>query len=127
MSSTVISAVGISELSLILVIGGVFLIIILVAILIWSSGSLDIFLNDVDKKTYEQLTYDSIPKLREIANLYPNKLVGIQARKFLERWDIIIEPSLERLDRRKARKKLRIVYQSNICPILEAHKHMTNL
>jgi hypothetical protein len=124
MSSIALSAVGISELSLILIIGGVFLIIILIAILIWSSGSLDIFLNGVDKKTYEQLAYDSIPKLRKIANLYPSEKVGIQARKFLKVWDSEIEPSLERLDRDKKRKKLRTFYLSDICPILEVYKQM---
>ena len=125
MSSITLSAVGTDELFGILVIGGAILIAVIIAIWFWSSGSLGNILNGVDKKTYEQLAYDSIPKLREIASLYPSNNVGIQARKFLEEWDSEIEPSLERLDRDKKRKKLRRLYQSNIHLILEAYEQMT--
>jgi len=124
MLSTTISAVGLNELFPILIVGGVILVCILIAILFWSSGSFGAFLNGVDKKTYEQLTYDGLPELRRIAHLYPSKKIGIQAGKFLGEWDNEIEPSLERLDRDKKRKKLRMLYQSNIHPILEAYEQM---
>lgn len=127
MSGTTLSAVGINELGMILIVGGVFLVIVVIAILIWVSGSFDAFMNGVDKKTYEQSAYDSISELRKIARLYPSKKIGIQASKFLENWDNEIEPNLERLDLDKKRKKLRMLYQSNIHPILKAYKRMTKL
>lgn len=125
MLSTAISAIGLNELFPILVVGGVILICILIAILFWSSGTLDNILNGVDKKTYEKLVYDSIPKLRNIARRYPNEKVGTQAHKFLEEWDNVIEPGLERLDRDKKRKTLRTIYLSDIYPISEFYDQMT--
>jgi hypothetical protein len=127
MLGTAISAIGLNELFPILIVGGIILVCILVAILFWSSGSLGNILNGVDKKTYEQSAYDGISELRRIARLYPSKKIGIQASKFLENWDNEIEPSLERLDRDKKRKKLRMLYQSNIHPILKAYEQITNL
>jgi hypothetical protein len=124
MSGTILSTVGISDLGMVLIIGVLFLIIVLATILIGASGKFSTIMNGVDNKMYEQLTYDSIPKLREIANLYPSKKVGIQARKFLEKWDIVIEPSLKRLSRSRKRKTLRTIYLSDICPILEVYKQM---
>jgi len=127
MLGTAISAVGLNELFPILIVGGVILVCILVAILFWSSGSFGALLNNVDKKTYEQSAYNGISELRKIARLYPSKKIGIQAGKFLENWDNEIEPNLERLDRDKKRKKLRMLYQSNIHPILKAYKRITKL
>ena len=69
--------------------------------------------------------YDSIPKLRNIARRYPNEKVGTQAHKFLEEWDNVIEPGLERLDRDKKRKTLRTIYLSDIYPISEFYDQMT--
>lgn len=124
MFGTTISAVGISDLGMVLIAGTLFLVMVLVTIVIGLSGRFSALMNGIDKKTYEQLTYDSIPKLREIVSLYPNKSVGIQARKFLEKWDIVIEPSLKRLSRGKKRETLRTVFRSDIHPILEFYKQM---
>ncbi len=124
MFSTTISATGISDLGMVFIIGALFFAIILATILIGASGKFSTLMNGIDKKAYEKLTYDSIPKLREIVSLYPNRLVGIQARKFLRKWDILIEPSLKRLSRSKKRKTLRTVFRSDIYPILEFYKQM---
>ena len=124
MISTTISATGISDLGMVFIVGALFFAIILATILIVASGKFSALMNGIDKKTYEKLTYDSIPKLREIVSLYPNKRVGIQARKFLEKWDILIEPSLKRLSRSKKRKTLRTVFRSDINPILEVYKKL---
>lgn len=124
MFGTTISAAGISDLGMVLIVGMLFLVMVLVTIMIGLSGRFSAFMNGIDKKTYEKLTYDSIPKLREIVSLYPNRLVGIQARKFLETWDILIEPSLKRLSRSKKRKTLRTVFRSDIHPILEVYEKL---
>ena len=125
MFGTTISAAGISDLGMVFIIGALFLAIILATILIGASGKFSTLMNGIDKKTYEKLTYDSIPKLREIVSLYPNRLVGIQARKFLEKWDTLIEPSLKRLSRSEKRKTLRAVFRSDIHPILEFYEKET--
>jgi len=118
------SATGISNLGVVFIVGALFLAIVLATILIGASGKFSTLMNGVDKKTYEKLTYDSIPKLREIVSLYSNRLVGIQARKFLEKWDTLIEPSLKRLSRSKKRETLRTVFRSDIHPILEVYKKL---
>ncbi len=124
MFSITLSTIGINEILPFLIIALVALLIVIVASLFWISGSLGALLNGVDKKTYEQSAYNSISKLREIASLYPSNNIGIEARNFLKRWDNNIEPNLERLDRSRRRKKLRILYKSTIHPILEAYEQM---
>ncbi len=124
MFNITLSTAGINETIPLLIAVIVTLFIIIAAIFLWLSGSLDALLNGVDKKAYEQSTYNSISKLREIASLYPSENIGIEARNFLKRWDNEIEPGLKRLDRSRRRKKLRSLYKSTVRPILEAHEQM---
>ena len=125
MSSIALSAYGLNDLVLFLIAGGVILLVFIVAIFIWSSGSLGTLLNGVDKSTKQKAVYDNIPKLREIAKLYPNEKIGIETRKFLKEWDKEIKPNLKHMNHDRRRKVLKGIYQSTITPILKAHKQIT--
>jgi len=124
MSGTVLSAYGLDDFVLLLIVGGVLLFIIMVTIFIWSSGSLGTFLNGVDKSMKQKAVYDKLPELREIARLYPDEKIGIETQKFLERWDKEIEPSLKHMSHDRRKKVLRGIYQTTITPILKAYEEI---
>lgn len=125
MFSNILSAYGLNDLVVFLIVGGVILLIIIATIFIWSSGSLGTFLNGVDKTMHQKMVYDSIPELREIARLYPNEKVGIEALKFLEKWDNEIEPDLKHLNYDKRRKVMRGLYRGTIYPILKVYEEIS--
>ncbi len=73
----------------------------------------------------EKEVYDSIPKLREIARLSPDEDVCKVALKFLERWDKVIEPSLENMKHDKRERKLISLYRVEIIPVLQKYEEIT--
>lgn len=122
MSNAMLSAYGLNDLFVIVVIGFILLFIFVAAFFFADSGSLGNILNGVDKALHEKLVYENIPKLREIARLCPDEKISTMAQKLVEEWDKEIQPSLKHMSHDERKKALRRLYKSSMIPVLEKYK-----
>lgn len=115
---------GLSDLSVFLIIVAILVGIFLLALLITMSGGHKKFLNGVDRAVSGRAVYDNLPKLKKIADQFPDHPVGRTARACLKDWDNL-QPNLEKMSRDRKERKLKSFYHGNMHPILKEYERIT--